>query len=148
MQLIDAGPLPQHPAGEVDTPESEGGKPWARDVKGPATTRGLNFSDAGDDQITDFRVIARAEWGDGEELVGFVQRASKGGNDSGRVRGGGAMASHVLRGGRDELARGEECGGRGIIEVHGVVDICVRRGECGRRWGRRGRRVNDKGHGG
>ena len=54
----------------------------------------LDLDDATDDQVADFRCVARAEREYGEEFVGFEDGASEGCGD-GRVEGGvvGAMAS-------------------------------------------------------
>ena len=52
----------------------------------------MHFDDAADDQVADLGRIARAEWADGQELVGFEEGAGDGGEDLG---GGGVGVGSV-----------------------------------------------------
>lgn len=61
----------------------------------------LHLDDAADDQVADFRGVARAEGPDGEELVGFEEGAGDGGED---LRGRGVRVGSVAAGGRGGLA--------------------------------------------
>lgn len=52
----------------------------------------LHLDDAADDEVADFRGVARAEGADGEEFVGFEEGAGDGGEDLG---GGGVRVGSV-----------------------------------------------------
>ena len=52
----------------------------------------MHFDDAADDQVADLGRVARAEWADGEEFVGFEEGAGDGGEDLG---GGGVCVGSV-----------------------------------------------------
>ena len=73
----------------------------------------LHFDDPADHQVADFRGVAGAQGGDGEEFVGAGEGSREGGEDGGGgacVGGGvrvGAVAAHPLRVRGDELAGGD-----------------------------------------
>ena len=89
----------------------------------------LDFDDAPDDEVADFRGVAAVQRGDGEKFVGFEDGAEGRGDDGGRggrveVR---AVAAHPLGVGGDGFAGGDEGGGGGVGEVEvfvmGVVGV-------------------------
>lgn len=73
VEFVDGGAFAQDAAGQVDGGEGEGGEEGRGEGDAPAP--GLHFGDAADDEVADFGGVARAERVDGEEFVGFLERA-------------------------------------------------------------------------
>lgn len=64
----------------------------------------MHFDDAADDEVADFGDVARAQGGDGEELVGAGEGAGEGGAD--RVRGWGGEVRAVAAVKRKAVSEG------------------------------------------
>lgn len=79
LQLVCFSALAENAAGEIDGADLEDGELGGGYVDAPSF--GLDFGDAPDDEVADFRGVAGAEGMHGEEFVGFGEGSREGGGD-------------------------------------------------------------------